>query len=128
MLTSDGPLTINGWTILVHPLFLAQLEKLVATVESDKAKDSRNYKGRPNAKLLAAIAEITLKRIPANPADTRYRQGGTLGDEYKHWFREKFGNARFRLFFRFDSHAKILIYASINDQQTLHTYGSPNNA
>ena len=64
----------------------------------------------------------------ANPADTRYRQGGTLGDEYKHWFREKFGNARFRLFFRFDSRAKILIYAWVNDQQTLRTYGSRNDA
>jgi len=82
----------------------------------------------PNTKLLAAIAEITLKRIPETPADTRYRQGETLGDEYKHWFREKFGNARFRLFFRFDSRAKILIYAWVNDQQTLRTYGSRNDA
>ena len=122
------PLTINGWTILVHPLFLEQLERLVAAVEADKTKDPKNYKGRPNAKLLAAIAEITLKRIPANPADTRYRQGDTLGDEFKHWFREKFGNGRFRLFFRFDSRAKILIYAWVNDQQTLRTYGSRNDA
>ena len=128
MLTSDGPLTISGWTILVHPLFLAQLEKLVAAVEFDKKKDPKNYKRLPNAKLLAAIAEITLKRIPANPADARYRQGDTFGDEYKHWFREKFGNARFRLFFRFDLRAKILVYAWVNDQQTLRTYGSRNDA
>ena len=112
----------------MHLLFLQQLEKLVAAVESDKAKDPKNFKACPNAKLLAAIAKITPKRIPANPIDTRYRLGDTLGDQYKHWFREKFGNARFRLFFRFDTHAKILIYAWVNDQQTLRTYSARNDA
>ena len=31
-------LTISGWTILAHPLFLDQLEKLTGSVEALKAK------------------------------------------------------------------------------------------
>lgn len=57
-----------------------------------------------------------------------FRQGGTLGDDHKHWFRAKFGNGRYRLFFRFDSRAKIVIYAWVNDERSLRTYGSKTDA
>jgi len=54
--------------------------------------------------------------------------GGTLGDANRHWFREKFGNGRFRLFFRFDSKAKIIVYAWVNDANTLREYGAKSDA
>lgn len=72
--------------------------------------------------------EICFKRIPADPTNPRYRQGDTLGDEYKHWFRDKFGGGRFRLFFRFDSKSKVIIYAWMNDENSLRTYDSPDDA
>jgi toxin YhaV len=77
---------------------------------------------------LKAIADIALKRIPANPVNSRYRLGDTLGSENKHWFRDKFSNGRFRLFFRFDARAKIIVYAWVNDENSLRTYGAKTDA
>jgi toxin YhaV len=121
-------LTINGWTIYAHPLFLDQLERLVQAVERDQKNDPKNYTKKPNAKLLKSVSTIALERIPQDPTDKRYRLGDTLGESYKHWFREKFGAGRFRLFFRYDSRSKIIIYAWINDEKTLRTYGAKSDA
>ncbi len=78
--------------------------------------------------MLANIAEIALKRIPQDPTLPRYRQGATLGEGRKHWFREKFSNERFRLFFRTDLASRIIVYAWVNDSKTLRTYGSATDA
>ncbi|WP_338701322.1 type II toxin-antitoxin system YhaV family toxin [Bradyrhizobium sp. 26S5] len=121
-------LTINGWTIYAHPLFLQQLNKLVAAVARDKERDPRNYAKKANAKLLKAITTVALERIPADPANQRYRLGASMGSENKHWLRDKFGNGRFRLFFRYDSSAKVIIYAWVNDENTLRTYGAKSDA
>jgi toxin YhaV len=107
---------------------LQQLEKLVAGVKRDKEREPKNFTKKANAKTLKAIETIALERIPADPTNQRYRLGETLGAENKHWFREKFGNSRFRLFFRYDSNAKIIIYAWVNDENTLRTYGAKTDA
>lgn len=121
-------MTINGWTIYAHPLFLDQLARLVAAVERDKKINPENYTTKPNAKLLKAVFAIALERIPQDPTDKRYRLGDTLGDAYKHWFRDKFGAGRFRLFFRYDTKSGVIIYAWINDEKTLRTYGAKSDA
>jgi toxin YhaV len=121
-------LKINGWTLYAHPLFLDQLDRLMKAVESEMQKNPDTYRGGSNAKLLASIKEIAFKRIPADPTDKRYRQASTLGDDYKHWFRDKFGNGRFRLFFRYDAKAKLIIYAWVNDDDSKRTFGSKNDA
>lgn len=119
---------VNGWSILAHPLFLDQLEKLVEAVETLKAKKPDEYQKNANTKLLAAIIKLVFETIPADPTATVYRQGSTLGDGRKHWFRAKFGNGRFRLFFRYDTRSKVIIFAWVNDETTLRTYGSKNDA
>ena len=65
---------------------------------------------------------------PEDPSRADYRQGGTLGEDRKHWFRAKLGGGRFRLFFRYSSSAKIIIYAWVNDETTLRTYGAKTDA
>lgn len=105
-----------------------QLEKLVAAVERDKTHDPDNFAKKANAKLLKSISTLATERIPQDPTDKRYRLGDTLGEDYKHWFRDKFGGGRFRLFFRYDSKSKVIIYAWINDQNTLRTYGAKSDA
>jgi toxin YhaV len=127
-LNSERPLTINGWTIYAHPFFLDRLTGLVEAVERDQKSDPKKYATKPNAKLLKAIFTIALDRIPQDPTDKRYRLGDTLGEGYKHWFREKFGAGRFRLFFRYDSKSKIIVYAWVNDEGTLRTYGAKSDA
>lgn len=121
-------ITINGWTILAHPLFLDQLEKLTDAVEALKAKKPDEYQSNASTKLLGALSKLVFQTIPADPAATVYRQGSTLGEAHKHWFRAKFGNGRFRLFFRYDSTARIIIFAWVNDETTFRTYGAKTDA
>jgi hypothetical protein len=42
---------------------------------------------------------------------------------HRHWRRAKIGR-RFRLFFRFDSKTKIIIFAWVNDEHTLRSSGA----
>lgn len=121
-------LMINGWTILAHPLFLDQWEKLIASVEALKVKRPDDYQTSADAKLLAALVQLVSKTIPLDPTASIYRQGSTLGDDRKHWFRAKFGNGRFRLFFRYSSAQKVIIFAWVNDATTLRTYGARTDA
>lgn len=121
-------LEANGWVLKAHPLFLDQLEKLTTAVEALKQKQPGTYQNHANTKLLGAIEELIFKKIPQDPGRPEYRQGKTLGSHHKHWFRAKFGNGRFRLFFRYSSSARIIIYAWVNDETTLRTYGSKTDA
>lgn len=119
---------VNDWEVIAHPLFLDQFEKLMATVERARAKDPRGWRKSANAKLLAALRQLVFETIPQDPSRSEYRQGGTLGDDRKHWFRAKFGAGRFRLFFRYSTKAKIIVFAWVNDETTLRTYGAKSDA
>ncbi|GJD40162.1 type II toxin-antitoxin system YhaV family toxin [Methylobacterium bullatum] len=121
-------MVIDGWTVFAHPLLLDQLERATAAVEAAKAADPTGYQRTAQAKLLAMLATLIFETIPSDPTRQEYRQGDTLGRTRKHWFRAKFGNGRFRLFFRYDSRTKILIFAWVNDETTLRTYGSKTDA
>jgi len=46
-----------------------------------------------------------------------------MGAAYRHWRRAKIGR-RFRLFFRFDSKTRIIIFAWVNDEHALRPSGS----
>ena len=121
-------LTINGWSVLSHPLFLDQWERLIEAVEALKTKKPEDYQKSADAKLLAALVQLVTATVPSDPTASIYRQGTTLGDDRKHWFRAKFGNGRFRLFFRYSSASKIIIFARVNDENSLRTYGSKTDA
>ena len=118
---------INGWTIFAHPLFLDQLEVLTDQVEKLKKKDPANFKKKNATKRLAAINKLALEKIPQDPTLPEYRQGDTLGDSRKHWFRAKFYQ-QYRLFFRFHSESKVIIYVWVNDDKTKRAYGSRTDA
>jgi toxin YhaV len=126
---SDDIIEINGWTIYAHPLFLDQIEVMIAAVEKARNKDPKGYKKTRAAKLLAGVLKVAFEDIPGDPTRDIYRQGGTLGDEYKHWFRAKFLQ-QFRLFFRYQqsADAKIIVLAWVNDGSTLRAYESVNDA
>ena len=121
-------LVINGWALLAHPVCLDQIERLAAAVEPARSKDPAGWTQTAGAKLLAALQHLMFERVPADPGLPEFRQGDSFGPDRKHWFRAKFGNGRFRLFFRFSSSAKVIIYAWVNDQETLRTSGSKTDA
>lgn len=117
---------VRGWTILGHPLFLEAMEKLLVAVEAEKMSNAGSAPSG-NAKLLAHLLDLAFVRIPEDPGNRTYRHGGTLQDR-RHWFRGKTGGGRYRLFYRFDSRAKIIVYAWVNDEHSLRTYQSKSDA
>jgi len=119
---------VDGWSLFAHPLFLDQLEKLATAVETARRKDPDGYRDTANAKLLAALRQLIFETIPRDPTRNDYRQGGTLGRRRKHWFRAKFGGQRFRQFFRYSSTVKVIVYAWVNDRETLRTHGARTDA
>jgi toxin YhaV len=116
-------MVVNGWKLYVHPLFEQQFRQLVEQVEALAAKDPTGYKDLPAAKLLATINRHIRETIPRNPGAAEFRQGNTLGSDNRHWFRAKF-HERYRLFYRFSSREKVIIYAWVNDERTLRKSGS----
>lgn len=115
------PLVINGWSIFAHPLFLNQLEELLSQVETLRQKDPQNFKKKNATKRLAAITKLTFDVIPQDPTYSDYRQGKTLGNDYKHWFRAKFFQ-QYRLFFRYHQESKIIVFAWVNDEKSKRAY------
>lgn len=113
-----------GWQLHAHPLFLDQLERLTAAVERAKQTDPAGWQSKADARLLAALRSLILERIPRDPLAAEFRQGNTLGKAHRHWFRAKFGGNRFRLFFRADSRARVIVYAWVNDRDTLRKAGA----
>lgn len=121
------PLVIHGWTVFAHPLFLAQLEVLAQQLKAFKHKDPVGYLKRNATKRLAAISKLAFDAIPQDPARPEYRQGNTLGDDHKHWFRAKFFQ-QYRLFFRYHAPSKVIVLAWVNDEDTKRAYESSDDA
>ncbi len=122
-----APLLIHGWTVFAHPLFLAQLEAYVQQVNLLKEKDPVGYVKKNASKRLAAIVKLAFDVIPQDPTRPEYRQGTTLGDGYKHWFRAKFFQ-QYRLFFRYHASSKVIVLAWVNDEDTKRAYERSNDA
>jgi len=66
---------------------------------------------------------LILVEIPRDPNAAEFQLGNTLGRAHRHWRRAKF-LGRFRLFFRFSTAHKAIVYAWVNDETTLRKAGS----
>ena len=125
--TKPAPLVIHGWTVFAHPPFFAQVEALAQQVAALKRKDAVGYVKKNSSKRLAAINKLAFDVIPQDPTRPEYRQGGTLGDDHKHWFRAKFFQ-QYRLFFRYHAASKVLVFAWVNDMDTKRAYEGRDDA
>lgn len=121
------PLLINGWSVFAHPLFLDQIQRLGQQVQALREKYPETYPQKNAFKRLAAILRLAFEIIPQDPSRPEYRQGGTLGDEHKHWFRAKFFQ-QYRLFFRYHGPSKVIVLAWVNDEDTKRAYESNDDA
>lgn len=117
----------NGWLLLAHPQFEDQYAKLQNEVRKIIIKHPADFHTHPKVKLFAALEKLTFEVIPENPARESFVIGNTLGPENRSWRRAKFGQ-QYRLFFRFDSNAKIIIFGWVNDENTLRAYQSKTDA
>jgi toxin YhaV len=119
---------VGGWQLYAHPLFLDQIAKLNAAIDKARKKSPETYQNTAASKTLDSIVKLVNEVIPSDPTRPEFRQGDTLGPDHKHWFRAKFGGGRFRLFFRYDSKQKVIVYAWVNDENTLRAYESKTDA
>ena len=89
----------------------------------------RNTRRSAPQRLLAAVLKVAFDDIPGDPTRNIYRQGGSLGHKYKHWFRAKFLQ-QLRLFFRYQQSAtsKVIVLAWVNDNATLRASESATDA
>jgi toxin YhaV len=121
------PLVAHGWTVFAHPLFLVQIEAMAQQVEALKQKDPVGYVKKNASKRLAAITKLVCEVIPQDPTRPEYRQGNTLGEDHKHWFRAKFFQ-QYRLFFRYHAASKVIVFAWVNSEDTRRAYESSDDA
>jgi toxin YhaV len=113
----------HGWNLLFHECLIEQLQKLEAAVQRAKKHDPQGFAANANVKLFNALAQLMLETVPSGPEREEYRQGNTMGAAFRHWRRAKIGR-RFRLFFRFDSRSSVIVFAWVNDENTLRSSGS----
>ena len=115
---------VNGWKLVQYKLFTEQLSELISQVDELKTAHPESYRDHPRTKRLARIKKLMLEEIPADPGHAQWNQGNTLGKDFRLWKRAKFGQNRFRLFFRYDGIRKVIIYAWVNDENTLRKEGA----
>jgi toxin YhaV len=113
----------NGWRLFQYPIFQNQLEQLTQDVEQLSIAQPDTYKQHPKSRLLATVLRYVTEIIPRNPNAPEFRQGDTLGPDNRHWFRAKF-HQRYRLFFRFSSKDRVIVYVWVNHESTLRKAGA----
>jgi toxin YhaV len=118
---------VNGWRLFQYPLIENQLRKLTEAVEQLSISRPDTYRKHPKTKLLATIHRYITESIPRYPSSPEFRQGDTLGPDNRHWFRAKF-HRRYRLFFRFSSKDRVIVYVWVNDEYTLRKARSKTDA
>lgn len=111
----------HGWTLLFHDCLIAQLQKLHAAVERAHESDPAGFESNANVRFFRSLSQLMQDTIPSDPARDEYRLGNTLGPAFRHWRRARLGR-RYRLFFRYDSTAKMIVYAWVNDDRTLRSH------
>lgn len=116
----------HGWKLLFHECLIEQLRSLASAAARAEAQAPEQADSNANVKLFRALSRLMLDTVPQDPNRDEYRQGNTMGPEFRHWRRAKIGR-RFRLFFRFDTRARIIIYAWVNDENTLRSSGGRND-
>ena len=99
------------------------IRKLHHAARCAQRNDPTGFASSANVKLFDALSQLMLEVIPQDPSRDAYRQGTTLSRRHRHWRRARIGR-RFRLFFRYDTRAKVIVNARVNDQSTLRSSGS----
>jgi toxin YhaV len=113
----------RGWKLRRSKVFAEALDALEREVARLAEADPAGYLAHPKTELFIRISDLILEEIPLNPNAPEYGLGNTLGPSRRHWRRAKFLQ-RFRLFYRFESASQTIVYAWMNDENTLRKAGS----
>lgn len=119
-------MVVDGWHLFYFRLFRLRLDELEKEVTTLSQKDPEAFVRHPAAELLKAVLDNVQKNVPRDPDHKDFRLGTTLGKEHTDWRRVKKHNLppRFRLFFKFSSAHSHVIYAWLNDENSLRKEGA----
>jgi toxin YhaV len=117
----------SPWLVLGHSAFMTQLDRYKQEAMRAQSRVNDDWVKTTAGKKIAALRQQVFVRVPRNPSDFEFRLGNALGPNYRNWFRAKFLQ-QFRLFFRFSSQSKIIVYGWVNNSDTLRAYGSTSDA
>lgn len=109
-----------GWKIILTVEMQEIYNKLLRDSDALLAAGDISH---PKVKFRRRVDSIILDEVPSNPADPIYKLGNTMGTNARHWKRVKF-NGRFRLFFWYNTASKSIVYAWLNDENTLRKSGA----
>lgn len=118
---------MNSWRIFIHESLEKQLEKLAGSVAWMHVAEQTTSKNNSHKKVLKAIKRAMYESVPSAPGRAEHRLGHTIGRENTAWFRVKVLQ-QFRLFYRYDSVQKVIVYVWVNDEESLRAYGSKTDA
>jgi len=117
----------GDWVLLADQHFMQSYQALVNATEAEKQRLGGQQPNNLEAKLLFAVKELVFRKIPADPMSKNNLLGNTLGVRFRSWRRVKFFQ-QYRLFYRFHSGKKVIVYSWFNDQDSLRSYGSKSDA
>ncbi len=114
----------RGWKIYFHNLFNDKYEELYESVLALRKRNPTGYKKNPRTKLLASVHKAITVDVPENPLHPKFNLGYALGPKYKSWKRVKSGMPeRYRLFFKYNTSEKSIVFAWLNDEYSLRKAG-----
>lgn len=114
---------VNGWRLIGDRHFMEAFGELQAKALREQSLGKFGF----SSKLLARVVRVTTEVVPEAPNSPNFRLGKSLGEKYKSWCRAKFAQ-QYRIFFRYNSEYRAIIYSWFNDENTLRAYGSKTDA
>jgi toxin YhaV len=118
---------VHGWSLRAHPAFLLAIYEYTSRVLDSNAKVGKDASLTKDGKQLRALFAVIYDTVPTNPGNQNFRLGVTLGDRNRHWLRAKF-RQQYRVFFRYSTRSQAIVYAWVNDGDSLRAYGSKTDA
>lgn len=114
----------SNYLLRYHDFYYHRIAKLKTQVkELHKKLPEEEYKQHEIVKLAYRIRKADREIIPEDPNRPEYRLRGEL----KKYRRYKQGLQRYRIFFSFSNHPKIILYLYLNDEKHLRKAGDKND-
>jgi toxin YhaV len=115
------------WIVLGHPAFEMEFDDYKRGAVAAISKFGSDWIKTQAGKQFVALKYLVFDRIPSNPGNPEFRLGNSLGEKYRNWFRGKFLQ-QYRVFFRYSTRSQVIVYAWVNNPETLRAYGSKTDA
>jgi toxin YhaV len=113
---------INGWLVLLHPLFAQRYQTLrEEALRLKQDLSDQEWRQHPTVKLVAALRALVLEIVPRDPNAPEFRLHAPL--QHVRRATGKGLPPRYRLFWVCSTQARAIIFLYLNDTSTLRKEG-----